>query len=325
MDGQRHGERMAGDERVALVSGMNDVMLCAAVLAVELAAGSLLAGAGAPGHVQGAVGVGIAIALCEGLLRRRHARLTGLVLCWTATAALALAVWSLPAWGPDPLAETGRDLPAGMAGITMLERWNERAATSLAAGSAGALAMGLRYGIGAGAALAYLGAWLAALAAFGAATEDTIRWLEAHLREIILASGIGAMAIGAWLDRRDAGRGGALDRAAFWLHLLGAWCVVHPLFHYVDGTAAGTVALYLGLAAVALWLNRRSVLVAGMIYFVAALSGTLAWIAPRHEGWEGPALVVGALLIALGVGWRPIRAGAARLVLHAVARRRRTG
>lgn len=144
------------------------------------------------------------------------------------------------------------------------------------------------------------------------------------LRWIALVVGLTVFAAAMRYDLSDPER---LTRAAdcgFWLHLAAAPMIVHPLaaplidhpmFGRVTATAqVGTttialvVSLTLVLAFVALVIDRRALLVAGLGYLGAAITYAIskAGVAPGISTMA-TLLFLGVTIIVLGTGWRTLR------------------
>ncbi len=155
---------------------------------------------------------------------------------------------------------------------------------------------------------------------------------DAWSMPLFLALGLGTFAVAMSYDLRDPARRTRLSDAAFWLHLAAAPMIVNSAMGFVWTTeranlalsdAVGTVGLIAVLALVALIIDRRAILVAGLIYFGIALSVII-----NRTGMDEAAVTaltvlgLGAALLLLGVGWRGTRhAVVARLVPGALARR----
>ena len=78
---------------------------------------------------------------------------------------------------------------------------------------------------------------------------------------------------------RPQARGAAHD-VAFWLHLLAAPMIVHPIFHMLGvtegdlgGGAVLVIALYIAIAGIALAIDRRALMVSSLAYVLCALNG----------------------------------------------------
>lgn len=132
----------------------------------------------------------------------------------------------------------------------------------------------------------------------------------------LFAGGFATFAAAMWFDARDPARQTSTSEIAFWLHLLAAPLVVHPVMNRVGGevddpVSAGLVLLvFLGLGVIALLINRRAILVSGLFYAGVALAALA-----QDSGLEGVVfpvaiLLLGAFILLLSIGWDPLRKAA---------------
>ena len=129
-------------------------------------------------------------------------------------------------------------------------------------------------------------------------------------------------------DLSDPARQTRRTDIAFWLHMLAAPMIVHPLVSgLVDGgnldtvSALSVLAVFCGLALVALVVDRRAILVAGLSYAGIAF-GTLATNAGLTSGTVPlTLLVLGALVLLLSAGWHVLRRALLALLPAALVRR----
>ena len=104
----------------------------------------------------------------------------------------------------------------------------------------------------------------------------------------VLALGIGVFLFAMWWDGSDRARLTRRADVAFWLHLLAAPMIVHPVFTLLglnDGNATigeglVVILLYVVLGLTALAIDRRALLVSALAYVLfahaASCSGSLA-------------------------------------------------
>ena len=129
-----------------------------------------------------------------------------------------------------------------------------------------------------------------------------------------LIFGIGAFLAGMWFDMRDPLRLGRHAATGFWLHLLAAPALVNTmaLTLYNIGGAVGMLSVALALAfiaALALIIDRRSFLTAGIVYIAWVISWAIR--GDSHGGfgqWIAILLILGSFITALGTWWIPLRA-----------------
>jgi hypothetical protein len=153
----------------------------------------------------------------------------------------------------------------------------------------------------------------AALATLTAVAPDFAR--EAR-NVLFLACGLLAFALAMRFDLSDRQRVTRRTDIAFWLHLLAAPLIVHPLVLLVFGPegaregvapAVGLLALFALLAVIALLVDRRALLVSGLAYAGWALSNLLRGSGIQDATVPTTLLALGALVLLLSAGWRPIR------------------
>ena len=143
---------------------------------------------------------------------------------------------------------------------------------------------------------------------------------------VLLACGIAVFVAAMTFDASDRERLTRRADCAFWLHLLAAPLIVHSLIQLVwwrgaqpirtaDLTTdiAISIAIMVAvLAVIAIITDRRAVLVSALTYLGIvigyAISGTFGQQgADKSVVFFATLLVLGALVVALGVGWQPLR------------------
>lgn len=136
---------------------------------------------------------------------------------------------------------------------------------------------------------------------------------------VLLALGVGAFSFAMYWDVRDPGRTSLHSDVAFWLHLLAAPAIAHPIFWWVQSgglpadwlEATAVVGCYLGLACVAVIVNRRAIMVAATAYLI----GAVAWYFEELSAFYSIAIalvLIGCVFLAMAVWWSNIRAALIR-------------
>lgn len=154
------------------------------------------------------------------------------------------------------------------------------------------------------------------------AMEEMPQLLRASLY-MPLACGLVVFTVAVALDIHDRERRTIWSDCAFWLHVVSAPMLVHPLFilstgqdvvfgRIEPGAGAGAMlaVLILGFVYVALAIDRRSLLVPTLAYFGSLGIYYLVDTAANTTGIPPLALIllaVGALIIFFGAGWQRIR------------------
>ncbi len=143
---------------------------------------------------------------------------------------------------------------------------------------------------------------------------------------IFLAAGLGILAVAMWWDPGDRLRLTGRSDAAFWLHLMAAPLIVHPIFAglglLTDSVppldAMIAVGCYLVLADVALTVDRRAILVSSLVYVLWAMQSLLAGIGTLSTAFAISALAIGSCLLLLSAFWQHTRRGVLRWVPRGV-------
>jgi hypothetical protein len=115
-------------------------------------------------------------------------------------------------------------------------------------------------------------------------------------------------------DMADRARVTRNTDIAFWLHLLAAPMIVHPIFALTGLNSAGAgvgatlvvLLLYAGLTFVALAIDRRALLVSALVYVLYALQGLFA-AGQVAAGFGLTALILGSFLVMLSAAWGALR------------------
>ena len=146
---------------------------------------------------------------------------------------------------------------------------------------------------------------------------------------VILACGLAIFALAMRFDTADPERLTRRTDIAFWLHLLASPLIVHSLVKGMmtdasklsPGTAVAIMAVFLALSFVAVLIDRRAMLVSGLSY-----AGVAFWTLIRQAGISDVTtpltiLALGAFVLLLSAGWKPLRAGILRMTPSTLTRR----
>ena len=137
---------------------------------------------------------------------------------------------------------------------------------------------------------------------------------------LVLLLGIGIFLFAMWWDASDRQRITRRSDVAFWLHLLAAPMIVHPIFTLL-GLNNGTVSLgeglvvillYLALGLTALAVDRRALLVSALAYVLWALADLLKRFGAVELNIALTALVIGSALLLLSAFWHQARSAIVR-------------
>ena len=132
----------------------------------------------------------------------------------------------------------------------------------------------------------------------------------------ILIAGLGVFAFAMRWDISDRERLTKRSDVAFWLHLLAAPMIAHPIFALLGvtegdnlgvGAAFGVLGVYIAFALLALAIDRRALLVSALAYVLFALTFLFREFGAVELNFALTALVIGSALLSLSAFWQPIR------------------
>jgi MFS family permease len=131
----------------------------------------------------------------------------------------------------------------------------------------------------------------------------------------VLLLGIGMFLFAMWWDSSDRARLTRRSDVAFWLHLLAAPMIAHPIFALLGvtsgkvGTAEGlvVVGLYILFGLTALAVDRRALLVSALAYVLYALTELFKQFGAVELNIALTALVIGSALLLLSAYWHQAR------------------
>jgi hypothetical protein len=131
----------------------------------------------------------------------------------------------------------------------------------------------------------------------------------------VLLLGIGVFLFAMWWDASDRGRVTRRSDVAFWLHLLAAPMIAHPIFTLIGlntgtvgtGEALLVVALYVLFGLTALAIDRRALLVSALAYVLYALTELFKQFGAVELNVALTALVIGSALLLLSAYWHQAR------------------
>jgi len=137
-----------------------------------------------------------------------------------------------------------------------------------------------------------------------------------QLSAMVLITGFGVFGLAMWWDISDRTRTTRRSDVAFWLHLLAAPMLVHPIFKMLglldqgaDPARAGIVILlYVGLGVIALAIDRRALMVSALAYVLVALSSLIEQTGVVNLAFGLTALIIGSALLLLSAFWHSARA-----------------
>jgi len=286
---QHRAAPSADEEQFRLLTGFNDIFVSIATLLMLLALSWITANAGP--LPAAAIVAATAWGLAEFFTRRRRMALPSIVLlvAFVAACFAGFGVLTRMTAGGDNLAMSGGAIGAVVGAWFHWRRF------------------GVPITVAAGA-LAAVAAVLIGLVALVPGLGDS--WLV-----LLFAAGLALFATAMRWDMSDRARITRRSDVAFWLHLAAAPMIVHPFFALLGlldsgagpGRAAIAFALYLLLAAVALVVDRRALLVSALSYVLYAISTLIKASGALDATFALTALVVGSGLLLLSAFWQRSR------------------
>lgn len=283
---QRHQTSAADDEQFRLVSGFNDIFVVIACVLLLASLKWITATLGVP-TLGGLAIAAAAWLLSEFFVRRRHMALPAIALLLAFVLGLFMSVAAM--LGPNNLSF---GIASAVTAVGALAHWwRFQVPITVAAGAA---AVGGAIVIGAIA---------------------TIPGAVKVLPLLLFANGVAVFVLAMRWDAADTRRQTRRSDVAFWLHLLAAPLLVHPVFtalgvssghtHLVQAIAV--VALYVFIALVSLAIDRRALMVSALAYVLYTFSALLKEFGVVSLGFAVTALAIGSALLLLSAFWHRSR------------------
>jgi MFS family permease len=292
---------VADEEHFRLITGFNDIFVTiAAVLLLVACAGiggAIAAGAG------GLLVAGAAWMMAEFFTRKRRMALPSIVLLLAFVGGvIAIPIEIIDSTNPrfsDQVSALIGAAIALLAGGAALLHWRRfMVPITVAAGTAALAAT----------AVALIMAAIQPLVGRDG-MENVLLWL-------LFGAGVVVFGIAMRWDMSDRARETRRSDVAFWLHLLAAPMIAHPLFHALGVTdgqnigalaALGVVVIYVLLGLVALAVDRRALLVSALAYVLTAMTLLFRNFGAVELNVALTGLVIGSALLTLSAFWGPIR------------------
>lgn len=294
----------ADEESFRLITGFNDIFVSIAAVILLMAVAWI--GASVHTALGGAFVAGSAWVLAEYFTRKRRMALPSIVLVLAFSGGVFATMVGLlfehgeAIFGNHLGDTTGAILFGSMALVTAAATWAHwkrfMVPITVAAGTA-------------------------ALAATAVALVLSITGMpdrpDALVMSLVLTAGIGVFALAMWWDRSDRVRQTRRSDVAFWLHLLAAPMIAHPIFHLLgvtegnnigSGAAVMVVAIYVLFGLIALAIDRRALLVSALAYVLFALTQLFREFGAVELNVALTAFVIGSALLLLSAFWQNARA-----------------
>lgn len=144
-----------------------------------------------------------------------------------------------------------------------------------------------------------------------ASTPEAKNWML----PVLFVSGLTVFAYAMYWDSADRMRKTRKSDVAFWLHLVSAPMIVHPVFSILgifEGQsgvfeASIVIGLYVVMALVSISINRRAIMVSGLIYVLYAFSTLLQTYGLQGSSSAITGIFIGSALLLLSVYWHACR------------------
>jgi MFS family permease len=141
------------------------------------------------------------------------------------------------------------------------------------------------------------------------------RWLPAYRSTLMFVFGVALFALAMRFDASDRERRTQRADIGFWLHIVAAPLLVHPVFSLITHgqptgsapQALGVAAMYVVLGLVSLAVDRRALMVSSLGYLLFTLTRSI------NHGFLSIALPVGLALLVLSAYWSEARVFALRV------------
>ncbi len=281
------------DETLRFVGGFGDVFVTIG-LGLFVGAAAYIANLGGNPLLGPLVALVLSWGLAEYFTRVRRMALPSIALLGTFAAAafFTILAFTMAATPADP----GGPLPLAIAAL------------------GAALAVGLhyrRFGVPITVAAAVAGLGAAALKGIEAAAPALY---SAWQNPLLFLTGLAVFALAMRVDMTDTARLTRRTDVAFWLHLLAAPLIVHPVLSTMHdgnatlGQAGAVLAVFVVLGLVALAVDRRAILVSGLLYAGFAFADILHQVGLGDLITPATFLALGGLVLVLAAFWQPLRA-----------------
>ena len=287
-----HATYVVDEEHFRLITSFNDVFVVIASTLL-LTAVAWISGMKAP-WLGGAVVAATAWGLAEFFTRKRRMALPSILLLLAFVGGVFVAMLRLATnnvMGSRPDGSLVAVAAAIAAGAAWLHWQRFRVPITVAAGAAAivVVAIGLLLSI----------------------TPQVKDWLNA----IMFVAGLLVFTFAMRWDMTDPARQTRQSDVAFWLHLLAAPLIVHPVFALLgllEGRASITQAvivilLYVVMGIAALVVDRRALMVSALFYVLYAFSELLKQFGAVSLNVALTALFIGSALLLLSAFWHPSR------------------
>lgn len=141
------------------------------------------------------------------------------------------------------------------------------------------------------------------------------RAMEPYYPGYIFISGVITFILAMYWDSRDTQRKTHCSDVAFWLHLVSAPLIVHPVFTSLgifDGEASlvaiiTVIFLYIILGTISIAVDRRALMVSSLVYVLFAFSELVNTYGAIKSGLPVSGVFIGSVLLLVSAYWQQSR------------------
>lgn len=281
-----HGLPDVDEEHFKLIGGFNDIFIVIACGLLLFSAFSVLEAVNASlGYVVLAL---LSWGLAEFFVLKRKMALPAIMLLIAFVGSVAGLSHSLL----PMTTESGAMMAAALSAVAAFIHW-QRFSVPITVAVATAAAIGL------------------IVSSLGAIFPDIANGLSL----VLFICGLLVFSFAMSWDAADTTRVSYRSDVAFWLHLLAAPLIIHPVFTSLDilngdesllGMAL-VILLYLLLTFVSICIDRRVLMVSSLIYVIYALSGLIDRYGVVGSSFSYTGIFMGAMLLLLSAYWHRVR------------------
>lgn len=283
------GTTPADEENFKLISGFNDIFVAIASLLL-LGSGGWLGSYIAPAFGF-LISAGIAWFLSVYFVLKKKLALPGIIFLAAFVYCVEECIYSLlDFYGVD--VKIIAVIASGFAALAAWLHWHKfKVPITVAAGTASVVAFFILFLL------------------------SLFEYLKVYLLVFIFLSGIAVFLLAMYWDSRDTERKTRKSDVAFWLHLLAAPLIVHPIFNLLDvfnqnasvGIILVVITLYLFLGLVSVLIDRKALMVSALTYVVVALANLFESYGTVSLSLSIAGTIIGTLLLVLSAFWHKCR------------------
>lgn len=283
---EAHHSPSVDEENFRLISGFNDIFVVIASLLLLLSASWVTYDI----HplLSTIVVAAISWGLAEFFVRKRKMSLPAILLLITFVSSVFIGVSRMF----ESTTETSLMISAAAAIIAAFIHWKRFAVPITVAAGVMALVVFL-------------------VTMFLSTSEHILEYIQ----YVVLSLGVGTFLIAMYWDASDTKRITRNSDVAFWLHLLSAPLIVHPIFsllgifdeHTGNETILIIVMLYVLLSAISLIVDRRVFMVSSLVYVLYALNTLFKTYGIENNSFALTGILIGFSLLMLSGYWSKAR------------------